>query len=501
MLTELRVRDLGVIDDLTVSFGPGMTALTGETGAGKTLLVEALDLVLGGGWPPAWCGGAEEAPIEARFVTTGQDGTEAETVLARARAGHRALPGLVDGRIGPLGPPAEVGAPWSTSTGNRLTSRSCRVPPSAGRLDEDHPGPSASSPRTDTPLLGGASIGAAHWLGATTASGPTRPTCSAHQLAEIEPSPDHRMPTKGPQAWPRRLPPGRPGTIRPAAAWPLSRLDEEGREDEPPPTPPGADRANLGRRKTFAGLKAPTSSPPPSWPTSPVRLRQAVTPGTTTPDGCSGTIPAQRRPADDPRHQYRARRRGAWFSVSVHRGATSHQGLYYVRRGHHDDGGLRQDLPATKRTKEQIYDNGHARLKSRSACKTKIQDSFEDLVLPQFPLLRRFVRLRVRNWHDAEDAVQQTLVLAFRHIGQFRFESSLGTWLCRIAVNVIRGRLRSPEMERTVVADPGAMESMGLRDQRPSALAMLERKELVSKYAERCRTPGNLSDGRRIAGS
>ena len=48
MLTELRVRDLGVIEDLSLTFGPGMTVLTGETGAGKTLVVEALQLVLGG---------------------------------------------------------------------------------------------------------------------------------------------------------------------------------------------------------------------------------------------------------------------------------------------------------------------------------------------------------------------------------------------------------------------------------------------------------------------
>ena len=48
MLTDLHVRDLGVIEDLTLAFGPGMTALTGETGAGKTLVVEALQLVLGG---------------------------------------------------------------------------------------------------------------------------------------------------------------------------------------------------------------------------------------------------------------------------------------------------------------------------------------------------------------------------------------------------------------------------------------------------------------------
>ena len=106
------------------------------------------------------------------------------------------------------------------------------------------------------------------------------------------------------------------------------------------------------------------------------------------------------------------------------------------------------------------------------------QRSFEDLVLPYLPLIRNFVGIRVHNWHDAEDIVQQTLVLAFRHIGQFRFESSLGTWLCRIALNVIRGRLRSSKIASTVCADPQTMELLGLYDQRPSALAMLERQDL-----------------------
>ena len=48
MLTELHVENLGVIADTTLIFGPGMTALTGETGAGKTLLVEAISLLSGG---------------------------------------------------------------------------------------------------------------------------------------------------------------------------------------------------------------------------------------------------------------------------------------------------------------------------------------------------------------------------------------------------------------------------------------------------------------------
>ena len=48
MLIELVVRNLGVIADLRLLVGPGMTALTGETGAGKTMLVEALELLVGG---------------------------------------------------------------------------------------------------------------------------------------------------------------------------------------------------------------------------------------------------------------------------------------------------------------------------------------------------------------------------------------------------------------------------------------------------------------------
>lgn len=48
MLTELRIAQLGVIDDATVEFGPGFTVVTGETGAGKTMIVTGLGLLLGG---------------------------------------------------------------------------------------------------------------------------------------------------------------------------------------------------------------------------------------------------------------------------------------------------------------------------------------------------------------------------------------------------------------------------------------------------------------------
>ncbi|MDH4158753.1 MAG: DNA repair protein RecN [Actinomycetota bacterium] len=47
MIEELRIRDLGVIDDVTLELHPGLTVVTGETGAGKTMVVNGLGLLLG----------------------------------------------------------------------------------------------------------------------------------------------------------------------------------------------------------------------------------------------------------------------------------------------------------------------------------------------------------------------------------------------------------------------------------------------------------------------
>ena len=103
LLVELHVRDLGVIDEVTVTFGPGMTALTGETGAGKTLLVGALSLLLGGRGDPSMVrAGADEAYVEGRFVGVDGDG-DSEIVLARSVAREGRSRAWIDGRMAPVG--------------------------------------------------------------------------------------------------------------------------------------------------------------------------------------------------------------------------------------------------------------------------------------------------------------------------------------------------------------------------------------------------------------
>src|SRR5579872_5391141 len=69
MLTHITIRDFAIIDALELEFAPGMTVLTGETGAGKSILVDALGLVLGDRADvDVVRHGAEKAEVGAEFT-------------------------------------------------------------------------------------------------------------------------------------------------------------------------------------------------------------------------------------------------------------------------------------------------------------------------------------------------------------------------------------------------------------------------------------------------
>ncbi|WP_129657433.1 DNA repair protein RecN [Rothia halotolerans] len=78
MIEEINIRDLGVITNATLPLGPGLTVLTGETGAGKTMVVTALGMLLG-------------ARSDAAAVRSGAGSALAQAVV-RLPPGHRAVP-------------------------------------------------------------------------------------------------------------------------------------------------------------------------------------------------------------------------------------------------------------------------------------------------------------------------------------------------------------------------------------------------------------------------
>src|SRR6476469_7339512 len=128
MIEEIRIASLGVIETSTLELGPGLTVITGETGAGKTMVVTALGLLLGGRADSgAVRSGAKQARVEG-VVSTGapsptvdafreaveESGGEVEddqVVLARNVAAQGRSRAWVGGASVPVSRLAEVAEP------------------------------------------------------------------------------------------------------------------------------------------------------------------------------------------------------------------------------------------------------------------------------------------------------------------------------------------------------------------------------------------------------
>lgn len=122
MIEEIRIRDLGVISEATLPLGPGFTAITGETGAGKTMVVTALGLLRGeradstivrSGVDAAWVEGrwilSDPATIEPIVTEAGATVDGDELLLGRSVSAEGRSRAVVGGRSTPVSVLAELG--------------------------------------------------------------------------------------------------------------------------------------------------------------------------------------------------------------------------------------------------------------------------------------------------------------------------------------------------------------------------------------------------------
>ena len=120
-LTELRIRGLGAIDDVTLELGDGLTVVTGETGAGKTMVVTGLTLLFGGRADPGRVrangrAGVEgrlalpaDSPVWERAADAGADPDDDGTlILARTVSAEGRSRAHLGGRSVPVGVVAEL---------------------------------------------------------------------------------------------------------------------------------------------------------------------------------------------------------------------------------------------------------------------------------------------------------------------------------------------------------------------------------------------------------
>jgi len=116
VLEEMRIRDLGVIEDAVLELGPGLTVVTGETGAGKTMVVQGLNLLFGGrgdagrvrpGRPRAVVEGRLQLPLDhlavERAVDAGGELDDGVLLLTRAVGADGRSRAHLGGRGVPIG--------------------------------------------------------------------------------------------------------------------------------------------------------------------------------------------------------------------------------------------------------------------------------------------------------------------------------------------------------------------------------------------------------------
>lgn len=112
------------------------------------------------------------------------------------------------------------------------------------------------------------------------------------------------------------------------------------------------------------------------------------------------------------------------------------------------------------------------------------KELFHDLIRPYERMVYLTVFSILKNETEAEDAAQEAIINAYRHLGSFRADAKFSTWLVMIAINQARQKLRRDRravlesIEETAEENEGDYTPAFLTDWREIPLEALERKEL-----------------------
>ena len=102
-------------------------------------------------------------------------------------------------------------------------------------------------------------------------------------------------------------------------------------------------------------------------------------------------------------------------------------------------------------------------------------EAFDDLIRQNYRLIHRWALVKTGDADDADDATQRVLIQLFRKLGTFRGDAAFGTWLHRLAINLILSKRTRIGKERQRFAESDTvLESRSGRQHQPEAAMDIE---------------------------
>ena len=131
-------------------------------------------------------------------------------------------------------------------------------------------------------------------------------------------------------------------------------------------------------------------------------------------------------------------------------------------------------------------------------CRQGDAAAFEELYRTHAGRLFNLVLRMAGSAQEAEDLLQEVFLQAYRKLGSFRGESSLGTWLYRLAVNLSLDHLRGRQVKMSRATDSldaeGAEEPVAALPIVPTAISRIDLDRAIARLPEGCRAAFVLHD-------